>query len=275
MDLDPYAILGVARECSTEELKSAYRRLARENHPDVAPDKSAATIRMTQINAAWGIVGDPQKRAGYDVRCRLEERERTFKERFNRQPPPPPGSRPAPSVRVKAPRYSPPARGKSSKEAHAGQTPNETSPPPPKAGSRRMSAPMSRHARLAEASRLLFKQNKPNEAIEMCRAILKTDFRNIPARELMGEAYLRLGHPDKAIAVWEQALVLAPSNLTLRRRWLNLMSPDMRAVYERKIPSPTAPPRAPTVPPPMSPRRQNVIDKGLLGRLLARLGSKR
>lgn len=233
-EFDPYVILGVARDCSADELKSAYRRLARDNHPDVARDKNVATVRMTQINAAWSQVGDPQKRAAFDARVRLDERERAraaairFAREHSANAAKPPASQ---SKSPSSPPQTPTKRGPSPASA---PTSSSASAPRRSATSSSSSSAGSRHARLAEASRLLFKQNKPNEALEVCKSILKTDFRNIPARELMGEAYLRLGQTDRALAVWEQALVLSPSNVTLRRRWLSLMSPEARAALERK-----------------------------------------
>ena len=275
-DVNPYAILGVARDCSSDELKSAYRRLARENHPDIAQDKEAATSRMTQINAAWSLIGDPQKRVGYDLRWRLEERERAAKSSPPRTPVTP-SSQTAPSSRRPKTARPPASSTKAPPHERSTQTPNAPSPNGAKNTARRASPSVSRHARLAEASRLLFKQNKPNETITLCRSILKTDFRNIPARELMGEAYLRLGQIDRALAVWEQALVLAPGNITLRRRWLGLMTPETRAAQERKIPSPTVvPPRAAPVSSSSSPTRpRSNSQRGLVGRLLARLGGRR
>jgi curved DNA-binding protein CbpA len=77
MSPDPYDVLGVPREAQAEDLKAAYRRLVRENHPDVASDKVAATARMAGINQAWQQVGDPQKRLEFDARYRLELFERT------------------------------------------------------------------------------------------------------------------------------------------------------------------------------------------------------
>ncbi|BCM90940.1 chaperone protein DnaJ [Abditibacteriota bacterium] len=275
-EADPYTILGVPRDCNADELKSAYRRLARENHPDIAHDKSAATLRMTQINAAWALIGDPQKRAGFDARWRFDERERQrlAAQRFAQQrstpkpKPAPPSPNPSKAKTGRPAPAHPPGPGR---PAPAKATP--ASPANPKASSKRSAAsPASRHARLAEASNLLFKQNKPNEALEMCKWILKTDFRNIPARELMGEAYLRLGQTDRALAVWEQALVLAPANVTLRRRWLSLMPPETRAVHERKgTPTAQAVPRATVVSHSMT---KSAPTPNLLSRLVSRLKKK-
>ncbi len=63
---DYYDVLGVARGASGEEIKAAYRSLARQHHPDVAEDKSQAEHRFKEINEAYGVLSDPQKRAQYD-----------------------------------------------------------------------------------------------------------------------------------------------------------------------------------------------------------------
>ena len=266
-EADPYAILGVSRDCNADELKSAYRRLARENHPDIALDKGVATLRMTQINAAWALVGDPHKRASFDARWRLDEHDRqrlaaqsSARERNVPKSTPPPNVSKPRTPATSSVRSSRPPSSKSPSPRVTGARPS-----PHRSGG----SPASRHARLAEASSLLFKQNKPNEALEICKSILKTDFRNIPARELMGEAYLRLGQTDRALAVWEQALVLSPSNVMLRKRWLSLMPPEARATHERKG-STVAPavPRAPmSHPTPQS-------SSNLLSRLVSRLKKK-
>jgi molecular chaperone DnaJ len=63
---DYYETLGVAREASSEEIKQAYRALARKHHPDVAEDKSAAEHKFKEINEAYEVLSDPNKRAQYD-----------------------------------------------------------------------------------------------------------------------------------------------------------------------------------------------------------------
>ena len=63
---DYYEILGVARDASGEEIKRAYRALARQHHPDVAEDKSKAEHRFKEINEAYEVLSDPNKRAQYD-----------------------------------------------------------------------------------------------------------------------------------------------------------------------------------------------------------------
>lgn len=63
---DFYDVLGVSRTASADEIKRAYRTLARNHHPDVAPDKAAAEHRFKEINEAYEVLSDPQKRAQYD-----------------------------------------------------------------------------------------------------------------------------------------------------------------------------------------------------------------
>jgi len=61
-----YEILGVAADASGDEIKRAYRKLAREHHPDVAHDKSKAEHHFKEINEAYEVLSDPNKRAQYD-----------------------------------------------------------------------------------------------------------------------------------------------------------------------------------------------------------------
>jgi DnaJ-class molecular chaperone len=64
---DPYAALGVARDASPDEIRKAYRKLAKETHPDLNPGKPEAEKRFKEINAANDIIGDPEKRKRFDA----------------------------------------------------------------------------------------------------------------------------------------------------------------------------------------------------------------
>jgi molecular chaperone DnaJ len=64
--MDPYEVLGVARGASADEIKSAYRRLARRYHPDVNPGDGEAEDKFKEIGAAYSVLSDPDRRARYD-----------------------------------------------------------------------------------------------------------------------------------------------------------------------------------------------------------------
>ena len=66
MATDYYAVLGVRRDAGQDEIKKAFRRLARELHPDVNPDPKTQE-RFKEINAAYEVLSDPQKRQVYDL----------------------------------------------------------------------------------------------------------------------------------------------------------------------------------------------------------------
>jgi len=63
---DHYAILGLHRECSTEQIRAAYRILAKRLHPDVNQGSSDALERTQALNAAYEILSDPAERQAYD-----------------------------------------------------------------------------------------------------------------------------------------------------------------------------------------------------------------
>ena len=66
LEKDLYAVLGVAEDADSKTISRAYRKLARELHPDTHPDDPAATERFKSVTAAYDVLGDETKRAEYD-----------------------------------------------------------------------------------------------------------------------------------------------------------------------------------------------------------------
>jgi DnaJ-class molecular chaperone len=62
----PYEVLGVKRDASADDIRKAYRKLAKEFHPDLNPGKPAAEARFKAVTAAYDLLSDPEKRGRYD-----------------------------------------------------------------------------------------------------------------------------------------------------------------------------------------------------------------
>jgi molecular chaperone DnaJ len=63
---DYYEILGVPRTAGEEDLKKAFRNLAKKHHPDANPGNPGAEVKFKEINEAYDVLSDPKKRAAYD-----------------------------------------------------------------------------------------------------------------------------------------------------------------------------------------------------------------
>src|SRR6266851_4258301 len=63
---DYYKILGVNKNASEKEIRKAYRKLARKYHPDVNPEDKSAEDKFKELNEAYEVLSDPEKRKRYD-----------------------------------------------------------------------------------------------------------------------------------------------------------------------------------------------------------------
>ena len=63
---DPYEVLGVTRDATQDQIRAAYRKLAKANHPDLHPGDAAAEARFKEIAHVNDLLSDPERRAKFD-----------------------------------------------------------------------------------------------------------------------------------------------------------------------------------------------------------------
>lgn len=69
-----YATLGLEQRCSPEQIRDAYRILAKRFHPDLNPNSAEAVARTQELNAAYEVLSDPERRQSYDEACKSAAR---------------------------------------------------------------------------------------------------------------------------------------------------------------------------------------------------------
>jgi curved DNA-binding protein CbpA len=120
---DLYQLLGVPREASREQIAQAWRRRARNEHPDSRPGDAAAAGQFRALAGAWHVLGDPARRAAYDQTLGYAQPPPAAPAARVRRPTAgtPVMGRPGPAlragpVRVERPRSAPASRGRDAEE---------------------------------------------------------------------------------------------------------------------------------------------------------------
>lgn len=81
MTRDPYEVLGVSRGASEDEIKQAYRRLAKQYHPDLHPGDAACAKKMNEINEAYDLLKNPQAYQAY----RQQQQQSAYQQAYRQQ----------------------------------------------------------------------------------------------------------------------------------------------------------------------------------------------
>lgn len=74
---DHYATLGLDRRCADAQIRAAYRLLAKQHHPDVNGGSARAAARTRELNEAYEVLGDPERRKDYDEQFAAQKKSRT------------------------------------------------------------------------------------------------------------------------------------------------------------------------------------------------------
>ncbi len=235
-----YEVLGLPPGATTDQIKKKYRELARQFHPDVVQDKAMGQRVFTQINQAYSVLGNPERRAQYNGTLQS-----------------------APPSEAAVPKAAAPQAAASTPQA--APAPRAAAAPQP-APARPASTPRSpAFTEMLSRAENAIMAGKPVEARAFCVRILEADPRHVRALELLGDALVQMGRREEAAVQYRQALQVAPS--TMIQAKLNRAAeavPSNRTMPPRNGSSPQK-----TVPPTGTPAEEP--DKpGLLGRLLGR-----
>ena len=88
MSGDPYQILGVSRDADAEQIKQAYRRLAKQYHPDLHPGDAEAARRMNEINEAYDLIKNPEAYRRQQAQSAQQQTWQTYQTAYQQRPDP-------------------------------------------------------------------------------------------------------------------------------------------------------------------------------------------
>ncbi|MBC7807368.1 MAG: DnaJ domain-containing protein [Akkermansiaceae bacterium] len=193
-----YEILGVNRTASADEIKTAYRKLARTLHPDVNPGDPQASTKFADVTTAYKALADSLSRANYDAEQSLKER-RADAARTR-----------AGGATSSATYGTPPPR------PGASPTPNSQNPAP---------FTGDEAARLVTTARAALSRMRFVEARELAQRSLRIK-RSAEGYEVLGDVYRMQGRVDEAVNMYTMSLQLNPRNAAMMERLQRLARAD-------------------------------------------------
>ena len=236
-----YEVLGVSATATTDQIKKKYREMARKFHPDVVKDKAMGQKIFTQVNQAYRVLADPERRAQYDASLRADRGQA--------------------------------AEGPIAAGTAGGARPNGAGVAggaPPQAGPLTPQQTQAVSRSLSDADFAMMNANAP-QAQAHCEAALKIDPRNARGWALLGDALSTQGKREEAIRAYRQSLQITPSPMVQAKlKRLEGGDPPGGAGTRTNPPGGTRPP---TIPPGGAAKPSGAADKssgGLLGRLLGK-----
>ena len=258
MQRNYYEVLGVPQAATTDQIKKKYRELARRFHPDVVQDKDLGQRVFSQINQAYRILADPERRAQYNSVLAAAN-----------VAPNASGNGSAQAAQAGHPYANgngttPYANGTggngtaSNGTAGNGKAPTpQTAPPGQPPSAEKMQAIAGR---LSDADNAIM-AGRPVEAGAFCMKVLEIDPRSVRALDILGDALAQMGKREDAAVQYRKALQIAPSHSIQAK--LNRL--DQAATSNRTNPIGQSPP---SKNPPTPPSEDK--PSGLFGRLLGR-----
>jgi curved DNA-binding protein CbpA len=251
-----YEVLGIPQGATTDQIKKKYRELARQFHPDVVKDKNHGQRVFSQINQAYRVLGDAERRAQYNSTLATAAANGT-------------------------------SNGTSNGTAHT-QTASAQPTPRPQNGTNG-TAPQTRPANVSGQTGTAQKTQaitgllgnadnaimagKPVEARAFCVKVLEIDPKHVRALEILGDALGQMGQREEAAVQYRKALQVTPSHsIQAKLTRIEQAGPSNRTVLPSRTPMPSAARPAPPAPARPTAPVAAVADKatGLFGRLLGR-----
>lgn len=188
-----YEVLGVPQAATTDQIKKKYRELARKFHPDVVQDKTLGQKVFSQINQAYHVLADPERRAQYNSTLAGGDAKGQTATGSN-------GSAPSGSP-FRASGSGPTATTARPSAAGGAATAGPTLDPQQAVG-------IAKFLRDAEDAAM---ESKYANVRMICERILEIDPRNVKALDLLGDAFKQMGKPEQAAVAYRRSLQASPS----------------------------------------------------------------